>query len=93
MSESIKIGFADAVREAVSRGSDDWVFNGWRVIRKTEKFNPRHDRAHAMHRAADHLTPDYREYIHMHIQRERIEKTVAETARILRMKQRSEVAE
>ncbi|MBD3812685.1 MAG: hypothetical protein IE917_10745 [Betaproteobacteria bacterium] len=93
MSESIKIGFADAVREAVSRGSDDWLFNGWRVIRKTEKFNPRSDRARAMHMAADHLTPDYREYIHMRIQRERIEKTVAETARILRMKQRSGVAE
>lgn len=93
MSESIKIGFADAVREAVSRGSDDWVFNGWRVIRKTEKFNPRRDRARSLGMAADHHTPDYREYLHMRIQRERIEVIAAETARVLRMKQRSEVAE
>lgn len=92
MSESIKIGFADAVREAVSMNSDDWVHAGWVVIRKTEPFNFRRDRSNAMRTAADHLTPDYYEYLHQRIQREDIEKKTAEAARKMRMELRGGVA-
>jgi hypothetical protein len=75
---NIKIGFADAVREAVSRGNDDWLHSGWVVIRRTEPYKPRGDRATAMIHAQDHVTPDIKEYWNL----ARMMKRVDEQARI-----------
>lgn len=59
---NVHIGFADAVREAVAHGHDDWCSAGWTVVRRTEPFSQRGDRSHAMRMASDPMTSDTREY-------------------------------
>lgn len=71
---STLIGFADAVRAAVAAGSDDWVWLGRDIIRKTEprphlteRIIPgtarlRAWRGDALLYASDRLTHDRREF-------------------------------
>lgn len=86
------IGFADAVREAVANGSDNWTMYGSILIRRAEKRPSlselriqgtarfRAFRADALYSAADRMTNDYREYLVLRSTMKRAAEKAAEMA-------------
>lgn len=100
------IGFADAVREAVAKDSDDWTHYGWVVIRRIEPFHPGRrdpvsgrfcpDRATSMLKSRDPITHDYREFLTLRDTfrkaREKAAEEAQERARLLRFEHYGDAA-